>query len=123
MPFTILLAIFIVLLMLAPHTFRTLQYLTHTAVSSGQVRKFLIHQKTRKEMSEKARKLRELKKTGKRTQIEAQQLKQREKKEMLEKMKKFRKGTEKNLDFLETPDELQTNRRNQPGKARNQKKK
>ena len=99
------------------------QSLTVSLSPARQVRKFLIRQKTQKEMSEKARKLRELKKTGKRTQIEAQQRKQKEKKEMLEKMKKFRKGTEKNLDFLETPDELQSNKRNQPGKARNQKKK
>ncbi|XP_043227831.1 probable rRNA-processing protein EBP2 [Amphibalanus amphitrite] len=101
-------------------------YLAQMVKSDEQmdkVRKFLIRQKTQKEMSEKARKLRELKKTGKRTQIEAQQRKQKEKKEMLEKMKKFRKGTEKNLDFLETPEELQSNKRQQPGKARNQKKK
>lgn len=99
-------------------------YLAQMVKSDEQmdkVRKFLIRQKTQKEMSEKARKLRELKKTGKRTQVEVQQRKLKEKKDMMESMKKFRKGTEKSLDFLETPDE--TKNRNQPGKARNQKKK
>lgn len=68
-------------------------------------------------MSEKARKLRELKKTGKRTQIEAQQRKLKEKKEMLERVKKFRKGTDKNLDFLDGPEEGDGQRRKPGGRA------
>jgi len=100
-----------------------LAQMVKTDQQMDKVRKFLIRQKTSKELSAKARKLRELKKTGKRTQIEAQQRKQKEKKDMLEKVKKFRKGTEKSLDFLEGPeDESQNRHQRAAGKGKLKKK-
>ncbi|XP_037091741.1 probable rRNA-processing protein EBP2 [Pollicipes pollicipes] len=82
-----------------------------------KVRKFLIHQKTKKEMSEKARKLRELKKMGKKTQVEAQQRKAKEKRDMLEQVKRFRKGTDKSLDFLDGPADDDGRGKQRKGKA------
>merc|ERR1711913_136587 len=44
---------------------------------------------------------RELKKFGKKVQVEVQQKRQKEKREMMEDVKKFKKGQTDNLDFLE----------------------
>lgn len=56
-----------------------------------QVRKRLMNKKAGQEMSEKVKKIREIKKFGKRVQIEREQQKHKEKREMLEKVKQFRK--------------------------------
>lgn len=49
---------------------------------------------------DKIRKLRELKKFGKKVQIEVQQKRQKEKSDMLNQVKKFRKGQTDSIDFL-----------------------
>merc|ERR1711874_857379 len=46
-------------------------------------------------------KLRELKKYGKKVQVEVQQKRLKEKKDMMDEMKKIRKGQGGNMDFLE----------------------
>ena len=45
-------------------------------------------------------KLRELKKYGKKVQVEVQQKRLKEKKDMMDEMKKIRKGQGGNMDFL-----------------------
>ena len=45
--------------------------------------------------------MRELKKFGKKVQVEVQQKRQKEKKDMMDQMKKIRKGHGGNLDFLD----------------------
>ncbi|XP_014670918.1 PREDICTED: probable rRNA-processing protein EBP2 isoform X2 [Priapulus caudatus] len=65
-----------------------------------KIRQKLLSKKVKMEMSEKAKKLRELRKFGKKVQVEVQQRRQKEKKQMLESVKKYRKGTTDNLDFL-----------------------
>lgn len=91
-------------------TKRPADYMAQMVKSDQQmdrVRKSLLQQKTRKELSEKARKHRQLRKQAKQNQVEAQQRKAKEKREVLEKVKQFRKGKEKNLDFLEDMKEAQ----------------
>ena len=53
------------------------------------------------EASEKAKKLRELKKYGKKVQQEVQLKRQQEKKDTLQKIQNYRKGKESSLDFLD----------------------
>ncbi|KAI2808212.1 putative rRNA-processing protein EBP2, partial [Blomia tropicalis] len=53
------------------------------------------------EASEKAKKLRDLKKYGKKVQQEVQLKRQMEKKEMLQKIQNYKKGKEETLDFLD----------------------
>lgn len=69
-------------------------------VHMQKVRKRLMNKKAGQEMSEKVKKIREIKKFGKRVQIEREQQKHKEKREMLEKVKQFRKGKTDNIDFL-----------------------
>lgn len=64
-------------------------FLNHA--NDPQVRKRLMNKKAGQEMSEKVKKIREIKKFGKRVQIEREQQKHKEKREMLEKVKQFRK--------------------------------
>ncbi|KAH7970477.1 hypothetical protein HPB49_007759 [Dermacentor silvarum] len=65
-----------------------------------KVREKLLSKKVALERSEKARKMRELKKFGKKVQVEVLQQRQKEKREMMENLKKFKKG-HGSLDFLE----------------------
>lgn len=66
-----------------------------------KVREKLLERKLSIERSEKARKMRDLRKYGKKVQIETLQKRQREKKEMLASVKKVRKGQQTSLDFLD----------------------
>ncbi|XP_076307343.1 putative rRNA-processing protein EBP2 isoform X2 [Tachypleus tridentatus] len=66
-----------------------------------KVREKLLSKEVALERSEKARKLRELRKFGKKIQNEVLQERQKQKKQMLESVKKYRKGQTKNLDFLD----------------------
>lgn len=59
--------------------------------STQQVRKRLMQKQIGQQISERVKKIREIKKYGKKVQIEVEQQKQKEKREMLEKIKKFRK--------------------------------
>merc|ERR1740128_1401603 len=67
----------------------------------NKVRAKLLSKEQGQQRSEKMAKLRELKKFGKKVQIEVQQKRQKEKKDMMDEMKKVRKGHGGNLDFLD----------------------
>ncbi|XP_042870352.1 probable rRNA-processing protein EBP2 homolog [Penaeus japonicus] len=69
-------------------------------VHMQKVRRRLMNKKAGQEMSEKVKKIREIKKFGKKVQIEREQQKHKEKREMLEKVKQFRKGKTNTIDFL-----------------------
>ncbi|XP_038068773.1 probable rRNA-processing protein EBP2 [Patiria miniata] len=69
-----------------------------------KVRKRLIGKQLTIERSEKAKKLRELKKFGKKIQHEVLLKRQKEKKELMESVKKFRRGKKDALDILEDLD-------------------
>merc|ERR1712112_775002 len=64
-------------------------------------REKMLEKEQGQQRSEKIAKLRELKKFGKKVQIEVQQKRQKEKKDMMDEMKKVRKGQGGNLDFLD----------------------
>ncbi|XP_033115156.1 probable rRNA-processing protein EBP2 [Anneissia japonica] len=65
-----------------------------------KIKQKIISKKSSLEKSEKAKKLRDLKKYGKKVQHEVLQKRQKEKKEMIEAVKKYRKGQNDKLDFL-----------------------
>ena len=67
----------------------------------NKIREKLLEKEQGQQRSEKIAKLRELKKFGKKVQIEVQQKRQKEKKDMMDQMKKIRKGHGGNLDFLD----------------------
>ncbi|GLD49672.1 probable rRNA-processing protein EBP2 [Lates japonicus] len=66
-----------------------------------KIRKKLISKQMILEKSEKAKKLREQRKFGKKVQIEVIQKRQKEKKAMMSAVKKYQKGMTDKLDFLE----------------------
>ncbi|XP_035391916.1 probable rRNA-processing protein EBP2 [Electrophorus electricus] len=66
-----------------------------------KIRKKLIQKEMAMEKSEKAKKLREQRKFGKKVQVEVLQKRQKEKKAMLSAVKKYQKGMADKLDFLE----------------------
>nr|XP_045586470.1 probable rRNA-processing protein EBP2 homolog [Procambarus clarkii]XP_045586471.1 probable rRNA-processing protein EBP2 homolog [Procambarus clarkii] len=66
-----------------------------------KVRKRLMQKQVGQQISERVKKIREIKKYGKKVQVEVEQQKHKEKREMLEKIKKFRKGKTDTIDFLE----------------------
>lgn len=66
-----------------------------------KIRKKLISKQLIMEKSEKAKKLREQRKFGKKVQIEVIQKRQKEKKAMMSAVKKYQKGMTDKLDFLE----------------------
>ncbi|XP_053178777.1 probable rRNA-processing protein EBP2 [Scomber japonicus] len=66
-----------------------------------KIRKKLISKQAILEKSEKAKKLREQRKFGKKVQIEVIQKRQKEKKAMMTAVKKYQKGMTDKLDFLE----------------------
>ncbi|XP_071505923.1 probable rRNA-processing protein EBP2 [Diadema antillarum] len=66
-----------------------------------KVREKLISKQLSMERSEKAKKLRELRKFGKKVQQEVLMKRQKEKKELAESVKRFKKGQTKDLGFLE----------------------
>ncbi|KAL3867886.1 hypothetical protein ACJMK2_040732 [Sinanodonta woodiana] len=65
-----------------------------------KVREKLLERQLAIERSEKAKKLRDLRKYGRKVQQEVLQKRQKEKKEMLDAVKKFRKGQKDKLEFL-----------------------
>ncbi|XP_053484617.1 probable rRNA-processing protein EBP2 isoform X2 [Ictalurus furcatus] len=66
-----------------------------------KIRKKLIQKQMAMEKSEKAKKLREQRKYGKKVQVEVLQKRQKEKKSMMTAVKKYQKGMTDKLDFLE----------------------
>ncbi|CAD5117134.1 DgyrCDS5942 [Dimorphilus gyrociliatus] len=79
-------------------------YLAEMAKSDAhmtRVRENLITKKLSLERSEKAKKLREMRKFGKQVQQEVLAKRQKEKKEMMDAVKKYRKGKKESLEFLE----------------------
>ncbi|KAG1684825.1 putative rRNA-processing protein EBP2 [Nymphon striatum] len=85
-------------------TKRPIDYLAEMVkadVHMNKIRAKLLSKKTNLENSQKAKKLRELRKQGKKIQHQVLQDRQKEKKDMMEAVKKYRKGDGKNLDFLE----------------------
>ncbi|XP_003974419.1 probable rRNA-processing protein EBP2 isoform X1 [Takifugu rubripes] len=66
-----------------------------------KIRKKLISKQMILERSEKAKKLREQRKFGKKVQIQVMQKRQKEKKAMMNAVKKYQKGMTDKLDFLE----------------------
>merc|ERR1719253_1319939 len=67
----------------------------------NKIRAKLLSKEQEQERAAKITKLRELKKYGKKVQVEVQQKRLKEKKELMEDVKKFKKGQTDNLDFLE----------------------
>lgn len=66
-----------------------------------QVKQRVLSQQVSQEKAQKVKKLRELKKYGKKVQIEVGLQRAKEKREMLSKVKQFREGKLASLDFLE----------------------
>jgi len=67
----------------------------------NKIRAKLLSKEQGQERAEKISKLRDLKKFGKKVQVEVQQKRLKEKKDMMDEMKKIRKGQGGNMDFLE----------------------
>ncbi|XP_057696088.1 probable rRNA-processing protein EBP2 isoform X2 [Corythoichthys intestinalis] len=84
-----------------------------------KIRKKLLSKQAIMERSEKAKKLREQRKFGKKVQVEVIQRRQKEKKAMMTAVKKYQKGMTDKLDFLDG-DERE---RNAPAKGASQKSK
>uniref|UniRef100_A0A1A7WH19 EBNA1 binding protein 2 n=1 Tax=Iconisemion striatum TaxID=60296 RepID=A0A1A7WH19_9TELE len=85
-------------------TKRPEDYFAEMAKSDQQmqkIRKKLISKQLIMEKSEKARKLREQRKFGKKVQIEVIQKRQKEKRAMMSAVKKYQKGMTDKLDFLD----------------------
>lgn len=72
-----------------------------TDVHMKKVREKLLEKQQGMEQREKAQKLRELRKYGKKVQQDVLQKRQKEKREMLDAVKKYRKGQKNKLDFLD----------------------
>ena len=66
-----------------------------------QVKQRVLSQQVSQEKAQKVKKLRELKKYGKKVQIEVGLQRAKEKRDMLSKVKQFRDGKLASLDFLE----------------------
>merc|ERR1712111_201466 len=67
----------------------------------NKIRAKLLSKEQGQQRAEKVAKLRELKKFGKKVQIEVQQKRQKAKKDIMDEMKKIRKGQGGNLNFLD----------------------
>ncbi|KAF5888303.1 putative rRNA-processing protein EBP2, partial [Clarias magur] len=70
-----------------------------------KIRKKLIQKQMAMEKSEKAKKLREQRKFGKKVQVQVLQKRQKEKKSMMAAVKRYQKGMTDKLDFLEGDNE------------------
>ncbi|XP_077463978.1 putative rRNA-processing protein EBP2 isoform X2 [Stigmatopora argus] len=103
-------------------TKRPNDYFAEMAKSDQQmqkIRKKLLSKQAIMERSEKAKKLREQRKFGKKVQVEVIQKRQKEKKAMMNAVKKYQKGMTDKLDFLEGDQK----ERNTPAKGASQKSK
>merc|ERR1711990_787615 len=69
-----------------------------------KVREKILSKQQSVELSEKMRKLRELKKYGKKVQQEVLAKRQKEKKNLADSVKKYRKGVQDKLDFMKSDD-------------------
>lgn len=99
-------------------------YFAEMAKSDQQmqkIRKKLISKQLILEKSEKAKKLREQRKFGKKVQIEVIQKRQKEKKSMMTAVKKYQKGMTDKLDFLEGDQKKGKDSSQGPNKAANKK--
>merc|ERR1712112_703357 len=81
----------------------------------NKIRAKLLSKEQGQQRVEKIKKLREMKKYGKKVQIETQQRRQKEKKTVMDELKKMRKGQEGNMNFLES--EVGQKMNNGPSKA------
>ncbi|XP_060585813.1 probable rRNA-processing protein EBP2 [Ruditapes philippinarum] len=79
-------------------------------VHMKKVREKLLEKQQNIENRDKARKLRELRKYGKKVQQDVLLKRQKEKREMLDAVKKFRKGQKNKLDFLDDKDKGNKNK-------------
>lgn len=70
-------------------------------VCAKQVKRQVLTQQLGQEKAQKVKKLRELKKFGKKVQVEVGLQRAKEKREMLAKVKQFRDGKLDSLDFLD----------------------
>ncbi|KAM7409776.1 hypothetical protein PAMA_001324 [Pampus argenteus] len=86
-----------------------------------KIRKKLISKQAILEKSEKAKKLREQRKFGKKVQIEVIQKRQKEKKAMMSAVKKYQKGMTDKLDFLDGDQKTSKDSSQGPKKAVNKK--
>ncbi|XP_068175534.1 probable rRNA-processing protein EBP2 [Antennarius striatus] len=105
-------------------TKRPEDYFAEMAKSDQQmqkIRKKLISKQMNLEKSEKAKKLREQRKFGKKVQIEVIQKRQKEKKAMMSAVKKYQKGMTDKLDFLEGEKKMGKDSNQGPKKALNTK--
>merc|ERR1712098_537097 len=82
-------------------TKRPEDYFAEMAKSDEHMNRIRAKLLSKEQGQERAEKLRELKKYGKKVQVEVQQKRQKEKKDMMDEMKKIRKGQGGNIDFLE----------------------
>lgn len=85
-------------------TMRPGDYFAEMAKSDEQMQKIrnrLLKKQKGLEISDRVKKIREIKKYGKKVQIEVEQRKVKEKKEMISKLNKYRKGKIDHLDFLD----------------------
>lgn len=99
-------------------------YFAEMAKSDQQmqkIRKKLISKQMIIERSEKAKKLREQRKFGKKVQIEVIQKRQKEKKAMMSAVKKYQKGMTDKLDFLDGDQKSSKDSSQGPKKAANKK--
>lgn len=99
-------------------------YFAEMAKSDQQmqkIRKKLISKQMIMEKSEKAKKLREQRKFGKKVQIEVIQKRQKEKKAMMTAVKKYQKGMTDKLEFLEGDQKKGKDSSQGPNKAANKK--
>ncbi|KAM4629094.1 putative rRNA-processing protein EBP2 [Polymixia lowei] len=86
-----------------------------------KIRKKLIAKQAILEKSEKAKKLREQRKFGKKVQVEVIQKRQKEKKAMMSAVKKYQKGMTDKLDFLDGDQKPAQGSTQAPKKAANKK--
>ncbi|XP_064082029.1 probable rRNA-processing protein EBP2 homolog [Macrobrachium nipponense] len=106
-------------------TMRPEDYFAEMAKSDDHMQKIrnrLMKKQKGLELSERVKKIRDIKKYGKRVQIEVEQKKIKEKKEMIDKLNKYRKGKIDSLDFLPKEDK-ENNPRQGGGKSKSKVKK
>jgi rRNA-processing protein EBP2 len=87
-----------------------------------RVREQLLSKQLGMERSEKAKKMRELRKFGKKVQQEVAIRRQKEKKDMIDAVKKYRKGQSNSLDFLDDKKDKKSSNNGQttPGAGKKQ---
>lgn len=106
-------------------TMRPEDYFAEMAKSDEHMQKIrnrLLKKQKGLELSERVKKIRDIKKYGKQVQIEVEQKKIKEKKAMIDKLNKYRKGKIDSLDFL-PQDDKENNPKKGGGKSKSKVKK